>query len=116
MDYSLLTKQLHQQVTIFECIAASNVFSTHRSFLPLSSLKNIKDSIPNLSRYPESNLRTKDIFKLANVRTEKALEEFTFRARRDANRINKQTEGNSEAGLNKRTIVGMWKHVDEHYS
>ena len=60
--------------------------------LLLSSLDGRTDVFPHLSQCPQTNLRTKEVFKNAKIRTENARGEFIIRTSRIADRIDKHVD------------------------
>ena len=84
--------------------------------LLLSSLDGRTDVFPHLSQCPQTNLRTKDVFKSAKIRTENARGEFTKRTSRIANRIDKHDDFTNKTGLKNRILQLMWNFMDEKYN
>ena len=84
--------------------------------LLLSSLDGRTDVFPHLSQCPQTNLRTKDVFKSAKIRTENARGEFTIRTSRIANRIDKHVDFTNKTGLKNQILQLMWNFMVEKYN
>ena len=83
--------------------------------LTLDKLKNDKSKHIVFSEIYDFPGRSKDLFNLRKIRTEKARGEIVFKTSKIVNRLNKNIDFLNPKGLKKRVLKELWKFCNESF-